>query len=207
MIWAMGIFLFAGFVIMSQANTAGPASEGSVGSSSDPDDDPVPAVKDFDEGELDQVAGRESFDPLFQRHGATYRVPWDWLKGICMNESALGQDERVRRGEVSEDGLSYGIMQVTLKTARDYRPGTTVDDLNDPDISVELAARYLRDSIDLFGLVDLRATEWVIKSYNGGREGARRIRDGELTTAARQHAAANMEEYWQRWKRNMARLA
>jgi soluble lytic murein transglycosylase-like protein len=106
----------------------------------------------------------EKYDALFKRNGKIHGVPWRWLKAIAMNESSLGLNPRVLAGLVSSDGLSYGLMQVTLTTARELRPGTTADDLNDPEISIGLSAKYVRRMMDRFG----GDREKTIRAYNGG---------------------------------------
>jgi soluble lytic murein transglycosylase-like protein len=114
------------------------------------------------------------YDSLFKKYGRQYSVPWRWLKAIAIVESDLGNAPSVRRGLIqpndiegskSSDGKSWGIMQVTLTTARELRPGTTVSELNNPEISVSLAAMYLSRLIKIFGIND---KESVIRAYNGG---------------------------------------
>lgn len=85
----------------------------------------------------------QKFDTLFRKFATKYAVDWKDLKAIGMIESRLGSDKLTSKGLVSSDGLSYGLMQVTLTTAGDLRKGTTADDLNNPEISIELAARYI----------------------------------------------------------------
>lgn len=114
------------------------------------------------------------FDSLFKRYGSTYGVPWRWLKATAIVESSLGENPRVKRGiEVpqdiegskSYDGLSWGLMQVILKTANAFEPGTTAIQLNNPDVSVRLAAKLFQENIKRFGKEDL---ESIARAYNGG---------------------------------------
>jgi len=124
------------------------------------------------------VTGDSAFDkwnPLFQRFGSQYGVPWRWLKAICLVESSNGQNSRVARGltdpsdvdgSKSTDGLSWGLMQVTLATAKGLTGRVvTAEELNNPDTSVQLAAQLLRQLIDRFGIDD---PESVFRAYNGG---------------------------------------
>lgn len=115
------------------------------------------------------------FDSLFQSYGRQYRVPWRWMKAIAMNESNLGQERSVAAGisnpsdvdaSVSSDGLSWGLMQVTLTTARALE-GDLIQApyLNVPDNSVRLAAKLLQQLITRFGIDDRQS---VIRAYNGG---------------------------------------
>ena len=115
------------------------------------------------------------YDALFQKYSAVSGVPWRWMKAICMVESALGQDPSVLAGladpsdvdgSKSSDGLSWGLMQVTLKTARALE-GIAIEApfLNDPDNSVRLASELLKQLIGTFGTDD---RESVVRAYNGG---------------------------------------
>lgn len=129
----------------------------------------------------------EKYDYLFKKYGQSYQVPWRWLKAIAMNESSLGKAASVVRGlnnpndiegSKSSDGKSWGLMQVTLTTANELRKGTTVADLNNPEISIELAAKYINKMIGKFGLSD---RESVIRAYNGG-PGFRNTLQGQRDT-------------------------
>lgn len=109
------------------------------------------------------------WDGLFQSAGRRYSVPWRWLKAIAWNESDLGRDRRVIAGAVSSDGLSYGLMQFTIKTARDYigfalSEEQVIKKLNDPAVSVELAAQYIKRLTRLFN----GDRKKIIMSYNQG---------------------------------------
>lgn len=141
------------------------------------------------------------FDELFKKYGAKFGVPWQWLKAICMNESSLGQDSRVARGledpsdiqgSKSYDGLSWGIMQLTLNTARMYNSVINEVALNDPDISVSIAAQYVAYLMRLKG-DDL---ESIIRSYNGG--------PGWRNSSAKSLEMTSV--YWERFQRNLSRV-
>lgn len=115
------------------------------------------------------------WDGLFKRYGTRYNVPWRWLKAICMNESSLGEHPSVARGledpsdvdgSKSDDGLSWGLMQLTLRTARALE-GAQIDAvfLNNPDNSVRLGAELVSELILKYGIED---RESIIRDYNGG---------------------------------------
>jgi len=113
------------------------------------------------------------YDPIFKKYSKIYRVPWRWIKAVAWNESSIGTAKSVMQGlknssdiegSKSFDGKSWGIMQVTLATARELRPGTTVQDLNNPDISISLGAQYLGKMMARFD----GDREKVIRAYNGG---------------------------------------
>jgi soluble lytic murein transglycosylase-like protein len=83
------------------------------------------------------------YDSTFRATANFYGVPFKWLKAIAIIESALGTNERVKRGEVSYDGKSYGFMQFRLSTAQDFDKSATVDKLNQAEYSIDLAGQYL----------------------------------------------------------------
>lgn len=114
------------------------------------------------------------WDSLIKQKAKKYSLPWRWIKAIAMNESMLGTAKSVARGlaaptdvegSKSSDGKSWGIMQLTLPTARDM-VGALIQPayLNDPENSFELGARYLRKMYDL-GKGD---REFMVRAYNGG---------------------------------------
>lgn len=142
------------------------------------------------------------FDYLFQRFGSMYGVDMDWLKAICLNESNLGRAPSVVRGlqnpydvngSKSSDGKSWGIMQVTLSTARTLDPLANEVKLNDPTYSVEIAARYLAWLRTVSGLQD--KMEYIIKSYNQG--------PGNTLKEIQGTGGHYADEYWSRFQRNL----
>lgn len=114
------------------------------------------------------------YDGNFKFYAMQYSLDWRWLKAIAIIESSLGRDERVAWGiknpkdiekSKSSDGKSWGLMQLTLQTARDFEPNTTIEDLNNPDTSVRLAAKFLAWIRDNNLNWDDRK---IIMSYNQG---------------------------------------
>jgi len=147
------------------------------------------------------------FDSLFKKYGNEYDVDWKWLKAIALNESSLGAEKSVARGlEVpsdvegskSSDGLSWGLMQVTVKTAQGLDKTASPEKLNDPDFSIRLAAQYLSSLGDYFTLSDTRRTEWIVKSYNQGPGNSLKEKKGLI--------AGYAQEYWNRFQRNLTRV-
>lgn len=145
------------------------------------------------------------WDPLFRKYGSQYGVAPKYLKAIAMNESSLGEAPSVRRGlaaptdiegSKSSDGKSWGLMQLTLPTARDFEPNATPTDLNNPDFSVRVAAKFLARLQKRFPVVEVRWLEWVIKSYNQGEGNTEKERQGK--------ASGYAGEYWARFLRNLA---
>ncbi len=146
----------------------------------------------------------QRWDYYFKLYGEKYGVDWKILKAICMNESSMGTNKSVAAGLVnpknvaasaSSDGKSYGIMQVTLSTARGIDPSVTPQKLNLPEYSIDLAAQYLAEIKKMFSPGDLRYLEWVIKSYNQGPGNTRKEADGKIQGYA--------AEYWRRFKNNL----
>lgn len=114
------------------------------------------------------------YDAFYKKYGATYKVPWRWIKSIAIIESSQGNADSVAIGledptniddSASYDGLSWGVMQTTLSTAR-WLEGQqiTVPYLNDAENSIRLGAKYLQYLIGQFGY----DAEKVSRGYNGG---------------------------------------
>lgn len=152
------------------------------------------------------------FDALFKKYGTVYGVDWKWLKAIAMNESSLGQVASVARGianpndvegSKSYDGLSWGLMQVTIKTAQGMDPAATPQKLNNPEYSIKLGAQYVKQLKSMFSVLELRYTEWVIKSYNQGPGNTRSEMRGVI---ANPKWHDHVQEYWARFQRNLEKV-
>ena len=190
-------------------------------------DEIVDAASGLEDAVEDEItAYSDSFtrwDDLFERFGRQYGVPFVWLKAICMNESSLGEYPTValglrepanREGSKSQDGKSWGIMQVTEVTGRDFDPGCTYFRLNNPEYSVEMACRVLARSMRSFPpAVMPNAEEYNVKAYNGGVGRIQWELDGSWKNftqekqAAHRQAIANVSEYWTRYLRNRSIVA
>lgn len=94
---------------------------------------------------------RDSFDDLFKLNAARFGVPSYVLKTIASIESDIGQDSRVKRGDTSGDGKSFGIMQIApgLGSEKEIElksingRNATAGQLNDPKVSIMIGARLL----------------------------------------------------------------
>lgn len=146
------------------------------------------------------------FDSLFIKSGRKHGVDPYTLKAIALNESSLGLAPSVARGMIapndvdgskSTDGKSWGLMQVTVTTARDMDPTATEVKLNSAEYSVDLAAKYLKWLERYFSKSDPRFQEWIVKSYNQGPGNSIKERDGKSSGFA--------HEYWSRFQRNLKR--
>lgn len=144
------------------------------------------AAEDVDGGAMTDWT---RFDGLFKKYGEINSVPWEWLKAIAIKESDLGRDPLVVAGKVSRDRKSWGLMQLTLPTAGDYKPDVTVADLNDHETSIDLAAQHLGFLFRRYG-GDPRK---VIMSYNQGHGN---------TDAGKTYAFG----YFQEWQKNLKRV-
>ncbi len=147
------------------------------------------------------------YDGLFKQFGTLYGVPWTHLKAICLNESDLGRVASVRRGlasptdtegSKSSDGKSWGLMQVTLTTAKGMDPQATAAKLNEPHYSVRLGAQYVSQLQKMYSRLEPNYLEWVIKSYNQGPGNTKKEKSGAIKGYA--------QEYWNRFQRNLMRV-
>ena len=151
------------------------------------------------------------YDSIFKKYGQQYGVNPTWLKAICMNESNLGMAPSVARGllnpsdsggSVSSDGLSWGIMQVTVITARDFDPAATYYQLNQAEYSIQMAARVMVRSLNSFNsATSLDFEKQNIMAYNAGIGRVNQWLSGTLTNAG-QNAIANASDYFNRYMRN-----
>ena len=146
------------------------------------------------------------FDDLYKKYGNRWNIPWQWLKAIALNESDNGNYSSVALGirepsnieaSKSQDGKSWGLMQVTLTTAKGLDSSATEAKLNNPEYSINLSAKYLSQLSSQFSKPDLRYTEWTIKSYNQGPGNTRK----EISSGK-----GYADEYWTRFQRNLKKV-
>lgn len=125
------------------------------------------------------------YDSLYKKYASIYDLDWKMLKAICIIESHEGRAPSVAWGLVnpsdiekskSTDGKSWGIMQVTLPTARDYDSSATAEKLNVPEYSMNIAAQHLAYLKRLFS----NQIEWIVKSYNQGQGNSLKEKRGEI---------------------------
>lgn len=168
----------------------------------------------YDEVKLKMTNKWTRFDDEFKKAAQKYQVSWEWLKAIALNESSLGEESSVARGlatpgdiegSKSSDGLSWGLMQVTLKTAKQFDPLASPEKLNDPKYSIDMSARVISDNIRYFkirlGDSNPRFFEMVIKAYNTGPLNAFNETKGIFTKWT-----PHVQEYWERFQRNLERV-
>jgi len=143
------------------------------------------------------------WDALMQSHCGAAQVPWLWMKAIMIDESSLGLNPRVARGleypddiegSKSEDGKSYGLLQLEPATAKDFDIIATPQKLNNPDYSIAIGAKLLRRLFCALGGVE----EFVIKAWNEGQGAAVLEQAGRIN--------GRSDEYWARYKTNKGML-
>jgi|GEM_PF-3621950 len=121
------------------------------------------------------------YDEIFKREASRYGLDWQMMKRIAYIESRIGLYPSVAWGILnptdlerskSNDGKSWGIMQMRPSTARDFDPNATAQLLNDPEYSIMVAAQYINwCSIYLQRFIsknNRRFNEFLVKSYNQG---------------------------------------
>jgi len=138
----------------------------------------------------------DAYDNLFTRYGSTYGIDPYILKAIAANESTVGKNSRVAYGiahpseiysSVSSDNKSWGLMQTTLPTSRQFEPTLNEADLNNPETSIRIAAKYIQWVKKNYS-ADL---EFYIRAYNGGA-GWQKTNIGPSATLA----------YWNKFLKN-----
>lgn len=152
------------------------------------------------------------FDDSFKKNASAFGLDWKILKAIAMNEAGLGVHPKgiepsVRiglespqniEGSKSSDGKSWGLMQMTVSTAKDYDSTATPEKLNNPDYTIKLSSQLLAWLFVQFKSSDPRQLEWVIKSYNQGR--------GNTSKEMRGVSPGYAGIYWERFQRNYNKL-
>lgn len=139
----------------------------------------------------------KTYDNLFKKYGEQYKIDWKMLKAICMNESNLGQNSRVKNGQVSYDGLSWGIMQLTLTTANDFE-STTINSLNNPEFSIRVATKFLSSLSKQFS----GDTRSIVMAYNQGAGNQKKFLLAEKEKRMTEEMYPQAKEYWKRYQAN-----
>lgn len=151
------------------------------------------------------------FDAVFQKYGAQYGVDWKFLKTISMNESSLGKAKSVARGlaapydvegSKSTDGLSWGIMQVTVTTARDFDKTASAIKLNDPDYSVRIASQFIASLKKQFPNSDRD----VAMAYNQGAGNQKKFIAAEKAGTLGSASYPAARSYWEKFRKNYSTL-
>lgn len=145
----------------------------------------------------------DNFDDLFKKYGSMYGVDWKFLKRISWVESNTGLNSRVAiglknptdiEGSKSYDGLSWGLMQMTVTTAKDYDKNATAVKLNNPAYAIELAARHVKMLKQLFS-----NERDVAMAYNQGQGNQKKFLASEKAGTLLQSQYPQAREYWNKF--------
>ena len=169
------------------------------------------------------------YDAAFKSHAVANGLPsdgWKWMKAIAIGESNLGEHPLVKMGSWSSDGLSKGIMQLTVLTANDYGKWFPVDKLkksspnfnqaaydtvanylNDPNLSIQISTQHFARIYRKFGNV----LEHAVKAYNQGegnmaKEIALRASLGVPSTGYKISQYPDAATYWSRFAKHLAQV-
>lgn len=139
------------------------------------------------------------YDELFKKHATINGIPWKWLKAIAKQESDLGLDKRVINGEVSYDGLSYGIMQIAAgvgsEQEKKIKGSPTREELNNPEISISIAAK-------LVGYLNRKYSgnqDKVFLAYNQGEKNTDNGKDFTVNYSADKVSYKEKIKKWLNW--------
>lgn len=124
-------------------------------------------------------------------------IPFYLMKTIGMIESSLGLHPRVAHGLLfpadidgskSEDGKSWGLLQMRVTTAKDYDKTATAEKLNNVDYALSLGGLHLRHLDGIFK----HSEEFTVKAWNQG-EGATFREKNRL-------APGKADNYWAKYQ-------
>lgn len=147
------------------------------------------------------------WDADFKKYAAENGIDWRMLKTIAMNESSLGTNARVVAGinnpfnikaSTSTDGKSWGIMQLTVPTARDFDKAADEVKLNDPVYSIKIAAKFLGSLSRQFN----GKIRDVVMAYNHGAGNQKRFVELEKTKTLKPTEFPAGRAYYDKYIRN-----
>lgn len=150
------------------------------------------------------------YDSLFQDAATNNKIDWRMMKTISMVESLIGKERSVKSGinnpydipsSVSADGLSWGIMQMTVTTARDFDGLADPIRLNEPKYSIDLAARFIASLKRQFS-----SDRDIAMAYNQGAGNQRRFLELESQGKLQDHQYPQARDYWRKYQRDYKRL-
>lgn len=135
----------------------------------------------------------EKIAQLCERYELEFRL----VKTIMVIESSLGLNPRVAWGlrwpediqkSESEDGNSWGLMQMRPSTGWQYDQSCTPEKLNNPDYALNLGCQHLAHLWKLFE----QAEEWTVKAWNSGATATKREKEGI--------ARGRADQYWAKYQ-------
>lgn len=108
------------------------------------------------------------YTPLLREAFEARGLPGEWGCAFARKESAFRADAEVLTGGDLRRGGSFGLCQMSMKTARDELGYVgTPERLKDPKINAGLAAAYCKMLTQRFNTMDLRD---IAAAYNSGRK-------------------------------------
>jgi hypothetical protein len=106
----------------------------------------------------------ERYGPLIEQASNKYQVDPNLILATILVES--GGDTNAIRQEPQINDASYGLGQILYGTARGIGHTGTPNDLFDPEINIELIARYHRRNMDVYG--PELTPQQLTTAYNAG---------------------------------------
>lgn len=103
--------------------------------------------------------------PLIKNAASEYGISIDWICGIIAHESSFNANATNLFGGDLKRGGAWGLMQLTLDTARDYDKDITKDQLLIPDINIDIGCQHLARIKKRWG----GQLKTVLCVYNSGR--------------------------------------
>lgn len=143
------------------------------------------------------------YDELFKKYGSMYGIDWKFLKRISWIESNTGLNSRVAKGlknpndvegSKSYDGLSWGLMQMTLATAKDYDKLATAIKLNNPSYAIDLSARHIKMLKTIFS-----NDRDVTMAYNQGQGNQKKFIASEKAGTLLSTQYPQARDYWNKF--------
>lgn len=141
----------------------------------------------------------KKYDHLFKKYANQYGLNWLMLRRISWIESRVGTDARTSKGEVSFDGLSWGLMQIAPHVGSPkeikLKGSPTISELNDPDFSIHLAAKLIRYLSDEF-----KSERDIVKAYNQGERNQKRFLELEAQGSLLDSQYPAARDYWNKYQ-------
>lgn len=157
----------------------------------------------------------DNWDRLLRAAARKHGLPPEMVKAVAANESMVG-----RFTQLESIGNTTGIMHIKLATARELIPGLTQEQLNRPEVDIDVGVRYLKKMWDRYAKYDTATrTRLAIMAYNGGPGRADQYQEyvttGKFTPLKAiagdsltkfLSAKSNMEEYLRRYNKHYSQL-
>lgn len=131
-------------------------------------------------GDINRITRK--YDNLIQAASLKYNIDRNLIKAVIFKESSGNPDARSSQGAV-------GLMQIKVDTASEMAGRqVTEDELKQPELNIDLGAKYLKTLIGLFSYEEL-----ALAAYNYGQGNIRN--NCELTFNTCKNLPGETEEY------------